>query len=169
MRRDSRCMRPSRGDASLTRGRAMASVPAPVPGLKQRLASRWPIGELTGWAGASGFGSRSTATEVLADEDLRGRVYIVTGGAAGLGRATAAALSAAGAHVVLAVRNASRGDIAAAELGVEALRAGRGGSVSAMYCDLASFASVRAFACSFVASGKALNALICNGARRSKA
>ena len=142
----------------------MASAPAPAPGLKQRLASRWPIGELTGWAGASGFGSRSTAADVLADEDLRGRAYIVTGGAAGLGRATAAALSAAGAHVVLAVRNAARGDIVAAELGVDALRAGRGGSVSSMYCDLASFASVRAFACAFTASGKALHGLICNGA-----
>ena len=137
------------------------------PGLKARLASRWPIGELTGWAGPSGFGARSTAAQVLAGEDLRGRVYIVTGGAAGLGRATAAALSAAGAHVVIAVRSAARGDIVAAELGVEALRAGNGGSVSAIYCDLSSFASVRAFACTFINSGRQLNALICNGALRS--
>ena len=141
----------------------MASA-APRPGLKARLACKWPIGELTGWEGPSGFGARSTAAQVLAGEDLRGRVYVVTGGGAGLGRATAAALSAAGAHVVLAVRDTLRGDIAAAELGVEALRAGRGGSVVAMHCDLASFASVRAFAAAFVASGKALNALICNGA-----
>jgi NADPH:quinone reductase-like Zn-dependent oxidoreductase len=145
----------------------MAPAPPPSPGLKQRLAARWPIGELTGWAGASGFGARSTAAQVLEAEDLRGRVYIVTGGSAGLGRATAAALSSAGAHVVLAVRNAARGDIAAAELGVEALRAGRGGSVVSLYCDLASFASVRAFACAFVSSCKALNGLICNGAHHS--
>lgn len=148
----------------------MASpAPPPRPGLKARLASRWPVGELTGWPGASGFGSRSTAAEVLAGEDLRGLVYIVTGGAAGLGRATAAALSAAGAHVVIAVRDTSRGDIAAAELGVEALRAGRGGSVTAMYCDLASFASVRAFANTFAATGRPLNALICNGAPQRNA
>ena len=151
--------------ASSAAAPAPAEVPAARPGLKARLAGVWPVGELTGWLGASGFGSHSTASEVLRDVPLQARVFIVTGGNAGLGYATARALACAGATVIIACRSAERGAAAAAELSIAA--AEKGGSVAAMQCDLSSAASVRAFAAAFLATGQPLHGLICNGARRA--
>lgn len=51
------------------------------------------------------------------DRSLRGRLVFVTGGARGIGRATAAALVAEGARVVLADLDATLADAVAAELG----------------------------------------------------
>jgi 3-oxoacyl-[acyl-carrier protein] reductase len=51
------------------------------------------------------------------DLGLDGRVYVVTGGSAGLGRATAEALVADGARVVLSGRHQESLDAAVAELG----------------------------------------------------
>ena len=51
------------------------------------------------------------------DLELKDRVYLVTGGARGLGRATADALVADGARVVLSGRNAESLDAAVADLG----------------------------------------------------
>lgn len=51
------------------------------------------------------------------DLDVRDRVYVVTGGARGLGRATAEHLVAEGARVVLSGRNAATLESAAADLG----------------------------------------------------
>jgi 3-oxoacyl-[acyl-carrier protein] reductase len=51
------------------------------------------------------------------DLQLKDRVYLVTGGARGLGRATADCLVADGARVVLSGRDAEKLDAAAAELG----------------------------------------------------
>ena len=53
----------------------------------------------------SRFGAFTPAREVVAGMDLSGRTAIVTGGATGIGIETARALAAAGARVVLAVRN----------------------------------------------------------------
>ena len=50
----------------------------------------------------------TTADEVLEGVDLHGKVAVVTGASAGLGVETARALAPAGAHVVLAGRDASR-------------------------------------------------------------
>jgi NAD(P)-dependent dehydrogenase (short-subunit alcohol dehydrogenase family) len=69
--------------------------------------------------------------------DQRDRTVVVTGANSGLGRATAAALAQAGAHVVLAVRDTERGEKAAA---------GMAGSTEVRRLDLADLASVRAFA-----------------------
>ena len=149
--------------ASSAAASAPAEVPAARPGLKARLAGVWPVGELTGWLGASGFGSHSTASEVLRDVPLQARVFIVTGGNAGLGYAAAKALACAGATVIIACRSAERGAAAAAELSITAAEK-KGGSVAAMQCDLSSAASVRAFAAAFLATGQPLHGLICNGA-----
>jgi len=55
------------------------------------------------------------------DLELRDRVYIVTGGARGLGRATAECLVADGANVVLSGRSRSSLDEAVQELGPQAI------------------------------------------------
>ena len=49
--------------------------------------------------------------------ELKGSTFIVTGGASGLGEATARRLAAAGANVVIADVNAERGNALAAEFG----------------------------------------------------
>lgn len=67
---------------------------------------------------------------------MSGRTVIVTGATSGVGLATAAALSAAGAHVVMAVRNTELGAQRAAEIG---------GHTSVLRLDLADLGSVRAF------------------------
>src|SRR3954452_2870402 len=103
----------------------------------------------------SGFGPRSTATEVLAGIDLTGRVAVVTGGYSGLGLETARALTGAGAQVVVPAR---RPDAAR-----EALH-GAGVDAEVETLDLADLDSVRGFAARFLASGRLLDILINNAA-----
>jgi len=69
-----------------------------------------------------------------------GRTAVVTGANSGLGLATARALAAAGAHVVLAVRDTGRGEAAARSIS---------GDVEVRRLDLADLASVREFASSW--------------------
>ena len=54
---------------------------------------------------------------MLAAMELNGTSAIVTGGASGLGEATARVLAAAGAHVVVADLNEEAGKQVAAEIG----------------------------------------------------
>lgn len=67
---------------------------------------------------------------------MTGKRIIVTGATNGVGLATARALTAAGAHVIMAVRNTELGAQRAAEIG---------GSTSVVKLDLADQSSVRAF------------------------
>ena len=67
--------------------------------------------------------------------DQTGRTAVVTGASSGLGLATARALAAAGAHVVLAVRDVAKGEAA-----------GVPGEVEVRRLDLADLESVRGFA-----------------------
>jgi NAD(P)-dependent dehydrogenase (short-subunit alcohol dehydrogenase family) len=62
------------------------------------------------------FGFDSTAAEVVAGIDLRGKRAIVTGSSSGIGVETARALATAGAEVTLAVRDTEAGAKTAAEL-----------------------------------------------------
>ena len=97
-----------------------------------------------------GFGAASTTSEVLAGLDLTGRFAVVTGGASGLGREDARALSAAGATVLVPAR---RPDEARAALaGIE--------RVEVDELDLADLDSVRAFAARFLDRGRGIDYLI---------
>lgn len=87
------------------------------------------------------FDATTTAAEVLRGIDLTGLRVIVTGGAAGIGAATSAALVGAGASVVLAVRRPEQGERTAGRLRADV----PGASVEVRPLDLADRASVRAF------------------------
>ena len=92
------------------------------------------------------FGEASTAADVLQGVDLHGRRAIVTGGASGIGLETARALCAAGAEVVIAVR-----DLEAGRRVVEDIPAALpGAAIRAVRLDLADLASVEAFAQAWV-------------------
>ncbi|WP_067703726.1 oxidoreductase [Nocardia jejuensis] len=69
--------------------------------------------------------------------DQSGRTFIVTGATSGLGAATARALAASGAHVIMACRN---------EIKAQAVAKTIAGQVQIRPLDLADLASVRAFA-----------------------
>ncbi|MGQ0838764.1 SDR family NAD(P)-dependent oxidoreductase [Actinokineospora sp.] len=58
----------------------------------------------------------STADDVLAGHDLAGHYALVTGGTAGIGAATAAALAAVGADVLVTGRDRTKGEAAAARM-----------------------------------------------------
>jgi NAD(P)-dependent dehydrogenase (short-subunit alcohol dehydrogenase family) len=68
---------------------------------------------------------------------MTGKTVIVTGANSGIGRVAASALTAAGARVVLAVRNTDKGDAAASQMS---------GTTEVRRLDLASLASVKEFA-----------------------
>ncbi|MFC4149860.1 SDR family NAD(P)-dependent oxidoreductase [Micromonospora mangrovi] len=103
----------------------------------------------------SGFGARSTATEVLRDVDLTGRLAVVTGGYSGLGLETTRALAGAGAHVVVPARRPEHARGALDDVA---------GSVEVDELDLADQRSVRAFAEGFLASGRGIDILVNNAA-----
>jgi NAD(P)-dependent dehydrogenase (short-subunit alcohol dehydrogenase family) len=87
------------------------------------------------------FGFESTADQVLEGQDLSGRTAFITGGYSGLGKETARAMAAKGAHVILSGRDATKLSAAADEI-AEAT----GAKVETLTCDLASLASIRAAA-----------------------
>jgi NAD(P)-dependent dehydrogenase (short-subunit alcohol dehydrogenase family) len=100
----------------------------------------------------SGFGPASTASEVLAGADLRGKVAIVTGGYAGLGLETTRALAATGAIVIVPARTQGKARAALADMP----------NVELAALDLLDPVSIAAFAASFVDSGRPLHMLVNN-------
>ncbi len=108
----------------------------------------------------SKFNNRSTAMEVIEGINLTGKTAIVTGASSGLGVETARALAAAGAEVILPVRNLPKGEAVVAD--IRTSTANQAGYVAEL--DLADFASIRKFAAEFLSSGKSLHILINNAA-----
>jgi retinol dehydrogenase-12 len=87
-----------------------------------------------------------------------GKVVVITGGNAGIGKEAAVALARAGATVVITSRNAERGRAALADVRERSGSA----AVSVMDLDLASFASIRRFASDFLDRFDRLDVLLNN-------
>ncbi len=100
----------------------------------------------------SGFGAKSTASEVLGNRRLDGVLAIVTGGYAGVGLETTRVLAGAGATVIVPARTPDKARTALAGLERVELEA----------LDLADPKSVDAFAARFLATKRALPLLINN-------
>ncbi|MFB8281381.1 SDR family NAD(P)-dependent oxidoreductase [Nocardia colli] len=81
----------------------------------------------------------TTALEVVAGVDLHGKVCVITGASSGLGRESARAFAAAGAHVVLAARNAEA--LTAVQVWIDAEVPGA--QTTTVVLDLTSLDSVR--------------------------
>ncbi|MFS2005471.1 SDR family NAD(P)-dependent oxidoreductase [Duganella sp. CT11-25] len=106
------------------------------------------------------FGATSTADEVLAGVDLKGKRFLMTGASSGIGLETARALAARGAGVVGTVRDPA--EAAAATTPVRDAASQGGGSLELITVDLASLQSVRAGADQLLADGRPFDAIIAN-------
>jgi NAD(P)-dependent dehydrogenase (short-subunit alcohol dehydrogenase family) len=94
-----------------------------------------------------------------ADGDrMDGRVVVITGGNAGIGKEAAVGLADRGAHVIITSRDAARGAAAVEDVRSRA----KGGTVEVMALDLASFASIRAFAADLLERTDRLDVLLNN-------
>jgi NAD(P)-dependent dehydrogenase (short-subunit alcohol dehydrogenase family) len=90
--------------------------------------------------------------------DLSGKRALVTGASDGMGLGIAARLAAAGAHVVMPVRNKAKGEAAIAKIN----RAAPGAKISLRDLDLASLASVAALGDTLREEGQPIHLLINN-------
>jgi NAD(P)-dependent dehydrogenase (short-subunit alcohol dehydrogenase family) len=91
--------------------------------------------------------------------DVSGTTIVITGATSGIGRATATALAAAGARIVLAVRDTDKGRAVAATL---PRPSGGAGEHRVRALDLADLSSVRRFAAETEESGEAVDVLVNN-------
>lgn len=99
-----------------------------------------------------------TALEVVDGVDLTGRICVVTGASAGLGRESARALATTGAHVILAARN--RTALADVEAWIHAEV--RNATTSTVELDLTSLAAIRSAADAIGAIAPAIHVLMNN-------
>lgn len=107
-------------------------------------------------ANGSPFNHRSSADDVLRDQNLSGQVIIVTGANTGIGFETARALAAAGATAIATCRSIEK----AVSTKQRLLQAHPGASVETAVMDLASLDSVNDF-CTQMADRK-IDTVICN-------
>lgn len=101
----------------------------------------------------SGFGHRSTASDVLENIDLHGKTFIVTGGYSGIGIESVRALAAAGANVIVPARNPEK---------AESNLASVVGEIAIADMDLGDLNSVSKFTREFNSSYSHLDGLINN-------
>jgi NAD(P)-dependent dehydrogenase (short-subunit alcohol dehydrogenase family) len=101
----------------------------------------------------SGFGGKTTASEVLAGIDLTGRNAIVTGGYSGIGLETVRALAAAGARVTVPARRVEVAEDTLADVA---------GDIEIAAMDLADLRSVEKFTREYDETKRGLDILINN-------
>lgn len=94
----------------------------------------------------------------MLDENLNGKMVIITGANSGIGFEAAKALSARGAHVILAVRNLEKGQIAVNSL----IKENTSAKIELMEIDLADLGSIRSFAAEYSSRFYQLDILINN-------
>jgi NAD(P)-dependent dehydrogenase (short-subunit alcohol dehydrogenase family) len=99
--------------------------------------------------------ARWTTTDI---PDQSGRLAVVTGANSGLGLVTARELARAGARVVLACRNVSKGEDALSSIRAELPAA----DMVLAALDLADLSSVREFSSQFAGEHETLDLLVCN-------
>jgi protochlorophyllide reductase len=88
----------------------------------------------------------------------RQSTVIITGASSGVGLQAARALAQKGWHVVMACRDLAKAETAAQSVGIPK------GSYTTLHIDLGSLESVRRFVQNFRATGRSLEALVCNAA-----
>jgi len=97
---------------------------------------------------AHGMDCSGTQTwkDIIEGRDLTGQTHVITGGDIGIGYYTALALASANAEVVMACRDSAKpsGKCQTAVANITNITGNQ--RVSAIPCDLSSFASVRSFA-----------------------
>jgi NAD(P)-dependent dehydrogenase (short-subunit alcohol dehydrogenase family) len=101
------------------------------------------------------FDMNATADDVVAGMDLSGKLAVITGGAAGIGKETARSLLSRGAHVIIGGRNQAVIEAAAKELSPA-------GAVLTRELDLLSLRSVSQFADWVISLDRPLDLLILN-------
>ena len=104
-----------------------------------------------------GFGVNTTTNEILAGIDLTGKTILITGGTSGLGQESARALAAHGAKVIITARNLEK-----ASSVVDKIQQETGAKVDVEALELASFASIRAFAKRILERSEPIDVLILN-------
>lgn len=107
----------------------------------------------------SRFNEKSTAEEVIQGIDLTGKLAVITGGAAGLGKETARVLALAGADVIIGARNTQ-----ALSAAVKDLNSSMAAHVVGYELDLLNLGSVKRFTSQVVATARAVDLLILNAA-----
>jgi NAD(P)-dependent dehydrogenase (short-subunit alcohol dehydrogenase family) len=110
---------------------------------------------------AISFGATSTTDDVLSGVNLTGKRILVTGVSAGIGVETARSLAAHGAHVVGAVRDLKKANIATEQVRGAAATDGRG-SFELVELDLANLKSVRSCADALLAKAEPFDVVIAN-------
>ena len=103
--------------------------------------------------GKSGFGYTSTAEEVTAGIDLKGKTILITGCNSGLGRETARVLALRGARIVGTSRSVEKAEGALIDFGSNHL---------GYACELSDPKSVRACVSALKKEGLKFDAIICN-------
>jgi NAD(P)-dependent dehydrogenase (short-subunit alcohol dehydrogenase family) len=99
----------------------------------------------------------STYAAAMSDK-MAGKVAVITGGNAGIGKETAVGLAAMGAHVVITSRDDARGRAAVKEIKERSAN----DAVDVMHLDLADLASVREFATAYLERYDRLDVLVEN-------
>lgn len=95
--------------------------------------------------------------------DLTGKIAIVTGTSTGsIGFETAAGLARQGAHVILAMRDLAKGEVALKDIRRDLVKRKAKGIVETMHLDLGSLRSVRSFADAFKQRRLPLHILVNN-------